>query len=118
MVAATYSGLGYVDDMVKPKPTLVSRGEFIDAHAALQRGGVIVVLDDAWDACVLDGVRLRWSFPPLVEYGLVAEFDNPAGFTHLRYYRITAVGRRFAADALAAWRARPLFECLVIRLLG
>ncbi len=118
MVAATYSGLGYLADRVQPKPILVSRGEFIDALAALQRGSVIVVLDDAWDACVLDGVRLRWSFPPLAHYGLIAEYDNPAGFTHLRYYRITAVGRRFAEDALAARSARPLLECLVIRLLG
>jgi hypothetical protein len=50
--------------MPSPKRILVSRGEFVDALAALQRGSVIVVLDDAWDACVLDGVRLRWSFPP------------------------------------------------------
>jgi hypothetical protein len=104
--------------MVTPKPILVSRGEFVDALAALQRGSVIVVLDEAWDACVLDGVRLRWSFRPLVDYGLVAEYDNPNGFTQLHYYRLTAVGRRFADDALAAWNARPLLECLAIRLLG
>ncbi len=104
--------------MPKPKRILVSRGEFVDALAALQRGSVIVVLDDAWDACVLDGVHLRWSFPPLLTYGLIAEFDNPNGFTPLRYYRLTATGRRFAEDALAAWNAKPLLECLAIRLLG
>ena len=104
--------------MPSAKRILVSRGEFVDALAALQRGSVIVVLDDAWDACVLDGVRLRWSFPPLLAYGLIAEFDNPAGFANLRYYRLTPPGRRFADDALAAWRAKPLLECLAIRLLG
>jgi hypothetical protein len=102
----------------KPKPILVSRGEFVDALAALQRGSVIVVLDETWDACVLDGVRLRWSFPPLLAYGLVAEYDNPNGFPSLRYYRLTATGRHFADEALAAWKAKPLLECLAIRLLG
>ena len=104
--------------MARPKPILVNRGEFVDALASLQRGNVIVVLDDAWDACVLDGVRLRWSFAPLLAYGLIAEFDNPGGFAPLRYYRLTPAGRHFAAQALAAWKARPLLECLAIRLFG
>lgn len=101
-----------------PMTNLVNRGEFIDALAALCRGNVIVVLDDGSDACVLDGVRLMWSLPPLMAYGLVAEFVNPRGFAGARYYRMTEAGRQFADDALAAWRARPLHERLAIRLFG
>ncbi len=101
-----------------PKPILTSRGEFIDALAALSRGNVIVRLDDGSDACVLDGVRLMWSFPSLISYGLIAEFQNIHGFGGARYYRLTAAGHQFADKALAAWRARPLLERLAIRLFG
>jgi hypothetical protein len=97
---------------------LVHRGEFVDALAALRRGQVIVVLTAEEGLCLLDGVPLRWSFAPLLGYGLVAEYSNPAGFEGAHYYRLTSTGRRFADDALAAWRTRPLLERLVIRLLG
>jgi hypothetical protein len=101
-----------------PTTILMSRGEFIDALAALSRGNVIALLDDSSDACVLDGVRLMWSFPSLIAYGLIAEYPNPDGFGGVRYYRMTAEGRQFATKALAAWRARPLLERLAIRLIG
>ena len=99
-------------------PVITSRGEFVDALAALRRGGILVRLADGSDECLLDGVRLMWSFPDLMRHGLISEFDNPAGFAGARYYRMTAVGRQFADDALAAWRARPLLERLAIRLFG
>jgi len=98
--------------------SITNRGEFIDALAALSRGSVIVLLGDGSDACLLDGVRLMWSFPELLRHGLIAEFDNPQGFVGARYYRLTATGRQFADDALKAWRARPWLERLVIRLFG
>jgi len=97
---------------------ITSRGEFIDALAALRRGGVLVRLDDGSDESLLDGVRLMWSFPDLMRHGLIAEFDNPHGFAGARYYRMTPVGRDFADEAIAAWRARPLLERLAIRLFG
>lgn len=97
---------------------LTSRGEFIDALAALRRGHVIVSLDAGVHTCVLDGARLMWSLPQLIAYGLVAEFQNPQGFAGAHYYRITTVGCQFADRALEAWRARPLLERLAIRLLG
>ena len=100
------------------KPILTNRGEFIDALAALSRGNVIVRLDDGSDAFVLDGVRLMWSFPSLISYGLIAEFNNVEGFSGARYYRLTTAGHQFAHRALAAWRARPLLERLAIRLFG
>jgi hypothetical protein len=99
------------------KRAITSRGEFIDALAALRRGGIIVRLDDD-DAVLLDGVRLMWSFDDLMHHGLVAEFSNPRGFAGARYYRMTDTGRSFADDALAAWRARPWLERLAIRLFG
>ena len=100
-------------------PTFIipRRGEFVDALAALCRGNGIVCLDEHGGACVLDGVRLLWSFPSLLAFGLVAEYDNRHGFACTRYFRMTAAGREFALDALAAWRARPLLERLAIRLL-
>ena len=98
------------------KRAITHRGEFVDALAALRRGGVIVRLDD--DACLLDGVRLMWSFDDLLRHELVAEFSNPAGFAGVRYYRMTHAGRTFADDALAAWRARSWVERLAIRLFG
>ena len=97
---------------------ITSRGEFIDALAALRRGNVIVLLDDGSSTCVLDGARLMWSFPSLIAYGLVAEFQNPRGFEGARYFRLTAAGRQFADNALATWQARPLLERLAIRLFG
>lgn len=50
--------------------------------------------------------------------GLIAEFDNPAGFEGLRYYRMTDAGRDFADRALAAWQARAWHERLAMRLFG
>jgi hypothetical protein len=97
---------------------LTSRGEFVDALAALRRGNVIVLLSPDSDTYVLDGVRLLWSFPSLRDYGLIAEFQNPQGFKGARYYGITDAGRHFADEALAAWHAKPLLERLTIRLLG
>ena len=91
--------------------------EFIDALDALHQGQVIVVLDAEMRSCVLDGVQLLCAFQPLLDYGLVAEFDNPAGFPGLRYYRMTEVGTAFADKALAAWRARAWHERLAMRLL-
>jgi hypothetical protein len=95
---------------------ITHRGEFVDALAALRHGGIIVRLDD--DACLLDGVRLMWSFPELLQHGLVAEYANPQGFDGVRYYRMTRAGRDFADNAIAAWRSRPWLERMAIRLFG
>lgn len=99
------------------RPIILNLSEFIDALDALYQGQVIVVFDAEAQSCVLDGVQLLCAFPPLRDYGLVAEFDNPDGFPGLRYYRMTEVGTAFADKALAAWRARAWHERLAMRLL-
>jgi hypothetical protein len=53
-----------------------------------------------------------------VRYGLVHEFDNPAGFRGARYYRLSAHGREFADRAEEAWRRRPWLERMAVRLTG
>lgn len=102
-----------------PAPSIIlNLSEFIDALAALRRGRVIVVMDAETRNCVLDGARLMSTFHPLHHYGLIAEFDNPAGFAGLRYFRMTEIGEQFADNALAVWQARAWHERLAMRLLG
>ena len=101
-----------------PAPSIIlNLSEFIDALAALRRGRVIVVMDTETRSCMLDGARLMSAFRPLHDYGLVAEYDNPAGFEGLRYFRMTESGTQFADDALAVWQARAWHERLAMRLL-
>ncbi|MEX8494688.1 hypothetical protein [Sphaerotilus sp.] len=105
--------------MTTPSSTasiILNLGEFIDALAALRRGRVIVVMDAETRDCVLDGARLMSAFRPLHDYGLIAEYDNPAGFEGLRYYRMTGIGKQFADNALAVWQARAWHERLAMRL--
>jgi hypothetical protein len=107
--------------MTTASPTrsiILNLSEFVDALAALRRGRVIVVMDAETRNCVLDGARLMSAFGPLHDYGLIAEYDNPAGFEGLRYYQMTEAGRFFADNALAVWQARSWHERLAIRLLG
>jgi hypothetical protein len=97
---------------------VVHLGEFVDTLATLRRGHVIVVMDPDKHTCILDGMGLQWSFRSLDVYGVVEEFDNPDGFDGLHYYRLTPEGAQFADRALAAWRARPWLERLMLRLRG
>jgi hypothetical protein len=79
---------------------------------------VLIHVSDRPGGCLLDGGTLYWSFPTLLSYGLIAEFDNPEGFEHVQYYRITRSGHQFAERACTAWRQRPLLERLVVRMAG
>lgn len=102
-----------------PSPTIIAnRGEFIDALRALRRGHVLVRAADCWGGCSIDGGIVHTSFRPLTEYRLVDEYDNPAGFQHVQYFRLNARGREFAERACRAWERRPLLERLATRLLG
>jgi DNA-binding PadR family transcriptional regulator len=67
---------------------------------------------------VLDGGIVYRSYEPLVRYGLIDKFDNPRGFRDASYYRLTPRGREFAERACSAWRQRPLWQRLVVRLAG
>jgi len=99
-------------------PVIPDRGEFVNVLAALQRGHVLVRLNDQHDGCWLAGRNVFWSFEPLLHYGLIEPFDNRQGFVGLRYYRLSARGRDFAVQACAAWKRRPLLERVVARLVG
>jgi hypothetical protein len=94
------------------------RGEFIDALRRLRRGHVMVKVGDFSGGCVLDGAPVYTAHRALLEYGLLSEFDNPHGFAHVRYYRLSEHGRAFAERACAQWRQRPLLERLATRLTG
>ncbi|MFN9194802.1 MAG: hypothetical protein ACK5V2_13965 [Pseudomonadota bacterium] len=94
------------------------RCEFIDALRALRNGRVLVQGGEGSNSFVLDGALLHTAHRPLVHYGLVHEFDNPAGFRGARYYRLSANGREFADRADEAWRRRPWLERMAVRLTG
>ena len=100
------------------QPIIANRGEFVDALRALQRGHVLVHASESWGGCSIDGGVVGSAFRTLAEYALIDEFENPAGFEHIRYYRLNRRGHEFAARALQDWSRRPLVERLAARLLG
>ena len=103
----------------RPRDRIIpDRGEFVDALRALRRGHVLVRIGDDPRGCILDGARLYWSFQTLLQYGLIAEYENRAGLPNVHYYRITGLGRTFAERACDAWRRRPLLERLAVRMSG
>ena len=113
MAERTFSAAPASDTVI-----IADRGEFVDALRLLSRGKVLVHACDSWGGCTIDGRVVHLSLRPLVDYRLVDEFDNPAGFEHVRYYRINARGRAFADRVSAAWSRRPWIKRLAVRLLG
>ncbi len=103
---------------MNPEPIIADRGEFVDALNRLRRGHVLVKVGSSAGGCVLDGGVLYRSYEPLVRYGLIDEFKNPHGFQHASYYRLTPRGRDFAERACRAWRQKPLWQRLAVRLAG
>jgi hypothetical protein len=99
-------------------PLIADRAEFIDALNQLLHGHVLVRLSDASWGCQLNGAPLWHSFGILLQFGLIAEFDNPRGFQGVAYYRITDQGRWFARRALALWRSLPFWQRTLVRLTG
>ena len=71
-----------------------------------------------WCTPARAGAAARLSFRTLADYALIDEYDNPDGFEHIRYYRLSDRGREFAERAVQAWERRPLIERLAARLLG
>ena len=104
--------------MTAASTIIPDRGEFIDALASLRRGHVLVQVSEVSGGCVLDGAPLYTAHRPLLAYGLLSEFINPAGFPHVHYYRLNERGRAFADRACQSWRRRPLLERLAVRLGG
>ena len=97
---------------------LADRAEFVESLQRLRRGHVLVRTGDDACGCVLDGAIVYRSYPPLVRYGLIDEFENPEGFPGVQYFRITPRGREFAQRAWEQWRSRSVWERLAVRLVG
>lgn len=100
------------------QPIIPDRAEFVDALDRLRRGHVLVKVGESSGSCVLDGGIVWRSYEPLVRYGLIDRYENPHGFKNAGYYRITPRGKEFAERACSAWRARPLWQRLALRLAG
>lgn len=103
---------------MRPRTIIAHRGEFVDALHLLRKGHVLVRVSEAAGGCVLDDSPVYHSYPTLARYDLIREFDNPHGFANARYYRLTERGREFADRACKAWRRRPLWQRLAMRLTG
>jgi DNA-binding IclR family transcriptional regulator len=97
--------------------TVPAIGEFIDVLRALQRGHVLVRASDCAGGCAINGSAVYHSWETLVEHGLIAEFNNPEGFRHVHYYRLSPKGRAFADRAWAEWKSKPLWQRMAARLL-
>ncbi|MCW5634887.1 MAG: hypothetical protein KIT17_16250 [Rubrivivax sp.] len=104
--------------MAHANAVIPDRGEFIDVLRAMRRGHVLVQAGDHAGSWAVDGGRVFSAYDPLLRYELVAEYENPEGFEHVHYFRLTERGRDFADRAFAAWRQRPLLERLAVRLVG
>lgn len=99
-------------------PIIADRGEFVDALERLRRGHVLVHTSDFSGGCVLDGGVVYCAYEPLLRYGLIDSFEHRTGSRNARYYRLTPRGHAFAERACRAWRQRPLWQRLAMRLAG
>jgi hypothetical protein len=96
---------------------IADRGEFIDALGRLRRGEVLVHADDENDErCLLDGQVLYTCWRPLSRFGLLDELPRHPRDGRMHCYRLSPRGRDFADRSIAAWKARPLWQRLAMRL--
>ncbi len=102
-----------------PAPLIADRGEFIDALKRLRRGELLVHSADAGDErCLIEGQVLYTSWKPLSEFGLLDELPRQPRQGRLHCYKLSPRGRDFADRACSAWKQRPLWQRLVVRLAG
>jgi hypothetical protein len=104
--------------MDNANPIIADRAEFVDALQLLRKGHVLVQVNESAGGCLLDGGIVYHSYPALKRYGLIREFKNPEGFPQVSYYRLTPRGEAFADKACSAWRRRPAWQRLAMRLVG
>lgn len=103
-----------------PDDTLIAdRGEFIDALARLRRGQLLVHSADRSDErCLIEGQMLYTSWKPLSSFGLLDELPASPREGRMRCYKLSPRGREFADRACKAWKQRPLWQRLAMRLGG
>ena len=101
-----------------PDRTLIAdRGEFIDALSRLRRGEVLVhSADDADERCLIEGQVLYTSWKPLSDFGLLDELPVQPRQGRLHCYKLSPRGRHFADRACTAWKQKPLWQRLAMRL--
>lgn len=98
---------------------IADRGEFIETLKRLRRGEVLVHSDDADDErCLIEGQVMWTSWKPLRDYGLLDEVPRGPRDGRIHCYRLSPRGREFADQACQAWRQRPLWQRLLVRLVG
>jgi hypothetical protein len=101
-------------------PPIADRSEFIDVLKLMRKGRLLV--RNNHDRCLVDGHEVRYSFETLQAYGLLDEVRPPPGEAmlapHLHWYRLSPRGLEFADRAYAEWRARPLWQRLLVRLMS
>ena len=78
---------------------------------------LVRVRDASW-GCQRNGAPLRWSIHTLLHFGLIAPFQNRAGFHGVACDCITDQGRWFARRALDFWQSLPLWQRTLVRLTG
>jgi hypothetical protein len=100
------------------EPLIADRAEFVDVLNLLRRGRVLVRASDSAGGCLLDGGIVYHSWEPLSRFGLIDEFDNPEGFPHAHYYRLSERGREFAERACQAWRQQSIWQRIAVRFTG
>jgi hypothetical protein len=99
-------------------PIIADRAAFVEALQHLLRGDVLVRMCDASWGRRPDGAPLRWSFQTLLQIGLIARFQNLAGFQGVDCDRITGQGRWFARRALDFWHSLPHWQHTPVRPTG
>jgi len=98
---------------------IADRGEFIDTLQRLRRGQVLVHADDEDDErCIVEGQMLYAVWRPLSRFGLLDELPRHPRDGRMHCYRLSPRGRDFADRSIAAWKARPLWQRLAMRLGG
>ncbi len=98
---------------------IADRAEFIDALARLRKGQMLVHSDDAADErCLIEGQVLYTSWKPLSDFGLLDELPRQPRQGRIHCYRLSPRGRDFADRACTAWKQKPLWQRLAVRLAG
>jgi len=101
------------------EPLIADRGEFMDALARLRRGEVLVHAVEAGDQrCLIGGHLLYASWKPMCDFGLLEKLPRQPRQGRVDCYRLSAHGSAFADRAWTAWKQRPLWQRLAIRLVG
>lgn len=101
------------------EPLIADRGEFIDALTRLRRGEVLVhALETLDHRCLIGGHLFYMSWKPLFDFGLLDKLPRRPRQGRVDCYRLSARGSAFADKVCMAWKQRPLWQRIGMRLVG